>query len=92
MSARRKKPRAVAVVDAAVSSTLSPRARATAATTSRRYLGSLRLRSLGFGEMVRVCAPGSVTQVFGNVTVKLGKAVLLDVRLMSEVMEMSRVA
>ena len=41
---------------------------------------------------VRVGASGCLTQIFGNVTVKMGKAVLLDVRLMSEVMEMSRVA
>lgn len=41
---------------------------------------------------VRIVAPGCLTQIFGNVVVKPGKAVLLDVRLMSEVMEMSRVA
>ncbi len=41
---------------------------------------------------VRVGAPGLATQVFSNVEVKLGKAVKLDVALVSEVVEMTRVA
>ena len=41
---------------------------------------------------IRVGATGFITQQFSNVEVKLGKAVKLDVMLMAEVMEMSKVA
>ncbi len=41
---------------------------------------------------VRVGGPGLATQLFSNVEVKFGKAVKLDVGLVSEVVEMSRVA